>query len=212
MKGIAIDFEGIDGAGKSYTLEHLKKYYEELGKEVVVVPSISTSDFKNSFDPKWYDIYNSNNRYVQYLAYEVNNYYKNIKPQVEEGKIVLVDRYIPSCYAYNELPNDRFNTFMVDFMQLLCRRFFIPDVTFIFDVSNDVIVDRFERFRKHEDKPDLTFTDKVRERYNKFILEYSKPNGVWNVFKINGSRPIEEIVKEMVQIVEVITTDMEVQL
>ncbi len=196
-----VDFEGIDGAGKSYALDHLRKHYEEKEIPVVVVSSISVHEFIDAHDPKWYDITNDTTRFATYLTYQLNNYYKNIKPHIRK-KVILIDRYIPSCFAYNRLYEDfdpEFQPLVFELINLMLTKFFIPDVTFLFDVDNNYLLERFKLYRKHEKLPDLKFTQAVREGYQLFTQTYDKQ---WDIKLMDGSKDINIIVQEMLRAID----------
>ena len=77
-------FEGLDGAGKTYALDHLKHYYEERDILVHVVDSIPFDKFMKSHDSDWFDLSSTNTKYVEFLSWQVNNYYKNILPYLHK--------------------------------------------------------------------------------------------------------------------------------
>jgi len=199
-----INFEGADGCGKSYALEHLKKYYEINNIPVTYVKSVPYHDFINAHSKEWYDMTNDNIRYMEYLAYEVNNYYKNILPNLGTS-VILIDRYLPSCYAYNSQTNldSTYKGVLSKVMDTLCANFFKPNVTFIFDVTDDVLIERFKVFRQHEELPNLDFVDKLRKKY----LEFKQIYGNWNIHFVNGNQPIESIIIEMLGYIEGVKYD-----
>jgi thymidylate kinase len=202
-----IGFEGVDGAGKDFAIKLLKTHFEQQGVPVVVAESIPYEFFVDkAHSSQWYNLHNVNIRYMQFLAYEVNNYYKNIQPF--EGKaVVLVNRFIPSCFAYNSLePITGFTDAMKDMMRVLCEEFYKPDVTFWFDVPNEVLLDRFARTRQHEKTPDLTFVDKVRAQYGLFQEKY----GIrYSMIKIDGTMTAERTLNEMLQIIDSIINELD---
>ena len=132
-------FEGLDGAGKTYALNHLKKYYEERDIPVHTVDSIPFDKFMKSHDPEWFDLSKPNTKYVEFLSWQVNNYYKNIVPHLHK-KVILIDRFTPSCFAYNDIEGDTYGTFFYQIMDTYLKYFFIPSVTFFIDVPDHVIV------------------------------------------------------------------------
>jgi len=161
-------FEGLDGAGKTYALEHLKKYYESKGESVHVVDSIPYPTFLDSHNPEWFDLTHPNTRYVEYLAWQVNNFYKNIEPHLGKS-IILIDRYIPSCFAYNSLRDDKNFAAFQDIMTAMLTKFFRPDVTFLFDVPNEVLAERHKITSQPDKMTDFTFIELVRSKYRDFV-------------------------------------------
>jgi thymidylate kinase len=187
-------FEGLDGAGKTYALEHLKGYYEKQGESVHVVDSIPYHVFLESHDRIWFDLTNTNTRYMEYLSWQVNNFYKNILPYL--GKcIILIDRYTPSCYAYNTLQEDLYSCALHKTMHTLLSEFFVPDITFLFDVPNEILAHRHSIVEQPKNLINLDFIEKVRERYRALIAMYSPEQ--WLIVHTDGNQPINNTVKFM---------------
>lgn len=192
-------FEGLDGAGKTYALDHLKKYYENQGESVHVVDSIPYHTFLESHNTEWFDLSHPNTRYVEYLAWQVNNFYKNIEPHLGKS-VILIDRYIPSCYAYNSLRDDRHFPAFQDIMTTMLSKFFRPDVTFLFDVPNEVLVERHKVTDQPEKMTDFSFIELVRGKYREFANSYHPDK--WFVVNTDGSRPIDYTLNFMLAIID----------
>lgn len=197
MKPVIL-FEGLDGAGKTYALNHLKEFYEAKGETVHIVDSIPYHTFLESHDKNWFDLTNASTRYFEYMAWQVNNYYKNIKPFIGED-IILIDRFLPSCFAYNSVDRDRFSMLFMSVMDSLMRGFFTPNFTFLFDVSDDVLKERHAQTAQPEKMTDFDFINVVRTEYQRFISLYGAQ---WKVHQIDGSQPIEDILNEMINVVK----------
>lgn len=191
-------FEGLDGAGKTYALNHLKEFYEKQGELVHVVDSIPYHVFLESHDKSWFDLKNTNTRYFEYIAWQVNNYYKNIKPFLGK-EIILIDRFLPSCFAYNNVDVDKFSFLFLNIMDSMMRGFFTPTVTFLFDVSNAVLTERHKRTEQPEKMTNLDFINTVRGEYDRFKTVYGSN---WNVHSVAGDAPIEQILNYIVNIVD----------
>jgi thymidylate kinase len=191
-------FEGLDGAGKTYALRHLKEFYELQGENVHVVDSLPYETFLNSHNKAWFDLHNANTRYVEYMAWQVNNYYKFIKPHLGRS-VILIDRFLPSCFAYNAVEMDQYSFTYLQIMDILLRNFFKPDVTFLFDVPDSVlaarhgVTDQPEKMKNHE------FISLVRSEYDRFIHVYGS---LWNVKRVDGSQPIDHILRRMIEDIE----------
>lgn len=191
-------FEGIDGSGKTYALMHLKEYYEKLGEKVHLVDSIPYHTFLDSHDKTWFDLTNRNTRYMEYISWQVNNYYKNIKPFLGK-EIILIDRFLPSCYAYNSLDNDQYTMLFMFVMGQMLQQFFIPSLTFLFDVSDKVLLERYKVTEQPEAMKNLNFTNAVRGEYDRFVKTFGKQ---YHVHKIDGNQPIERTLVQMLNLIE----------
>ena len=191
-------FEGLDGSGKTYALNHLKEFYEKKGERVRVVDSIPYHAFLESHDKNWFDLTSNNTRYFEYMAWQVNNYYKNIKPFLGQ-EIILIDRFMPSCFAYNSLDMDKFSFLFLNTMDSMMRGFFIPTVTFLFDVPNNILEERHQKTSQPEKMTNFDFINIVRSEYGRFQTLYGSQ---WNVKNINGTEPIEHILNYMINVIE----------
>ena len=194
-------FEGLDGAGKTYALNHLKKYYEDREIPVHVVDSIPFDKFMESHNKEWFDLSQQNTKYVEYLSWQVNNYYKNILPYLHE-KVILIDRFTPSCFAYNDIQGDRFSSFFYKIMDTYLKDFFIPSVTFFVDVSDKVILQRHRTSDQPAHMTKIDFIQTVRANYGRFFDLYHT-HGPWiNFFPMDGTKDITKLTEEMVEIVK----------
>jgi len=196
-----IAFEGLDGTGKSFGLNQLKVFYESLEIPVKIVDSIPYNIFKVAHDKQWYSLEHANILYMQYLAYEVNNYYKNIHEDLGK-KVILIDRFIPSCFAYNTINDTTYESALKNIMNVLCTQFFKPDVTFIFEVSNEILFERHKITEQPEMVHNVQYMNLVKSRYELFFQKYKKTEqntSGWNIFMMSGTLKPEVLVQSMIQ-------------
>lgn len=113
-----------------------------------------------------------------------------ILPSLRKDEIVITDRYILSTLAYGGLEVD------INWLKELNKNFIQPDLTFLFKLTPEECIKRiksrgaaFELFEKKEK------LEKIWANYEKLSQEYP------NLHVIDASRPIEEIEKEIVEIV-----------
>lgn len=191
-------FEGIDGAGKTYALSHVKTLLEANQLPVHVVDSIPYETFMRSHDASWFNLNLTNVKYIEYLSWQVNNYYKNIQPFLGNS-IVLIDRYFPSCYAYNDLDvatspysQDGIALVLAQVMDIFCTKFWRPDYTFLFDVQDDILFERHKTTNQPVSMTKLQFINKVRENYKMFEEFFG-----WNIQKVDGNQNIDKIVNHI---------------
>lgn len=185
-------FEGVDGAGKTFAMEKLTEELERKEIPVTIVSSIPYETFIMSHDSDWFDLSITNIKYIEYLSWQVNNYYLNIKDQIRKG-VVLVDRYIPSCYAYNELSDDTYTNVLHDMMSNMAKNFFKPDITFYFEVPDNVLIDRHNKTTQPEKMTNMKYINKVKNRYDEFFSKFP-----YVCKKINGDQDIRLTVTQMV--------------
>ncbi len=195
--GKLIVFEGIDGSGKSTQIELLCQTLKErkIPFYVTMEPSerpigsmirqILTG--KAHADPKVIAALFTADR-LDHLLNEVNG----IARMVEEGMLVLMDRYYFSSYAYQSVdaPMD-----WVIQANALSAQILRPAVNIFLDVDAE---DALERITKNRGKTEL-FEEKerliqVRERY---MEAFEKLKDAERVEMVDGSREKDEIAKDV---------------
>jgi dTMP kinase len=193
MKGKFIVFEGIDGAGLTTQAELLEKYLRNKKYEVVLTKEPTNNliggIIRAALKKEWV----TSNRTLQLLfsADRAHHLEKDIIPALENGKIVISDRYFISTIAYGMIELEK------DWLKALNSKFLLPDIIFIIDVPVEVSIERIKAsrfgFELFEEKKKL---EKIRNNFLELSKEYK------NCFVINGNRSIEEVHKEIVKIVE----------
>ena len=161
QKGLFIVLEGIDGSGKSTQVELLARRLRKKGLEVITLREPTEgrwgqkirelSKKRGSITPeKELDLFIKDRR---------ENVLKNIKPALEAGQTVILDRYFYSTLAYQGargIPLEKIKRRHQSFI-------LIPDLVFIIDVPVTVglkrIKDRPVIYRLFEEK---SYLQKVR--------------------------------------------------
>lgn len=105
MNGIFINFEGIEAAGKSSQISRIKDYLDSIGVKSLVTREPGGTPFaemirdltkRHDVDEEVYPM----TEVLLFYASRFQHYTKVIKPALEEGKVVLCDRFAPSTLAY----------------------------------------------------------------------------------------------------------------
>jgi dTMP kinase len=140
-RGFFITFEGLEGAGKSTQIKLLQKHLISRGFSTVVTREPGGTYIGDEIRDILLDIDNKDIDYkveaFLYAASRAQLISKIIKPALEDGKIVLSDRYIDSSLAYQGygrgLPIDlilEFNEWGTDALQ--------SDLTFLLRLPAEV--------------------------------------------------------------------------
>jgi thymidylate kinase len=193
MKGKFIVFEGIDGAGLTTQAELLEKYLRSKKYEVVLTKEPTNNLIGGIIRAALKKEWSTSNRTLQLLfsADRAHHLEKEIIPALENGKIVISDRYFISTIAYGMIELEK------DWLKALNSKFLLPDIIFIIDVPVEVSIERIKAsrfgFELFEERKKL---EKIRNNFLELSKEYK------NCFVINGNRSIEKVHKEIVKIVE----------
>uniref|UniRef100_UPI0004A372A0 dTMP kinase n=1 Tax=Thermoanaerobacter sp. A7A TaxID=1350366 RepID=UPI0004A372A0 len=102
MRGKFISFEGIDGCGKTTQIKFLKEYLLKQGYNILVLREPGGT----KVGEKVRDILLDKNNFISpvtemllYASSRAQLVEEKILPAIEEGKIVLLDRFVDSSYV-----------------------------------------------------------------------------------------------------------------
>ena len=194
MKGIFITFEGIDGCGKSTQCEMLKEYLKENNKDFIFVREPGGTVIGERIREILLDKKNSQmTARTELLLFEAARAQitdEVIKPALEEGKIVLCDRFFDSSSAYQGMARGMGMDFVAG-LNMAATGGLKPDVTFFFDISAEEALERRDKRGEASDRIELAglkFQEDVRRGY----IELAKDSD-GRVITIDATKGIDEI-------------------
>lgn len=104
MRGLFLTFEGIDGCGKSTQIERAASFLKEQGIACILTREPGGSAISEQIRTLLLDPFNKNMRpqteALLYAASRVQHLEETILPALEQGKVVLCDRFLDSSVAY----------------------------------------------------------------------------------------------------------------
>ena len=104
MKGLFITFEGNDGSGKSSVIEAIKLELEKRGYDIVYSREPGGSKIAEKIREVILDKDNmgmdDKTESLLYAASRREHIMKTILPALNDGKIILCDRFLDSSLAY----------------------------------------------------------------------------------------------------------------
>lgn len=203
MKGIFITFEGIEGSGKSTVAGRIVKRFREAGYPTVMTrepggTAVSERIREILLDPETGNMH-ARAELLLYLASRAQLVEEVIRPGLDDGMVVMCDRFFDATTAYQgwarglgEDIADRLNSFAVQGV--------IPDLTMLLDLDVEEGFSRGPQRREktgeaRRDRLELeseAFHRKVREGYLR-IAEREK-----RVVVIDASRSLEEVEREII--------------
>lgn len=202
MKGLFITFEGNDGSGKSSAIQEV---YEELIKEnydVILTREPGGSKIAEKIRTIILDTDNlgmdSKTEALLYAASRREHLMKKIIPALNEGKIILSDRYLDSSLVYQGIARGigveeiyNLNKFAIDD--------YLPDLTIMLAVHPEIGMERIKNNRNGFDRLELEKLDFHNMVYNgyKQVAELY-PN---RIVMIDGEKPKEEVLQETKKVV-----------
>ena len=193
MLGKFIVFEGLDGSGISTQSGLLYDYFSKKGKKTVLTKEQTNGLIGGLIKAGLRHEWKTTPLALQLLFAADRSHHldKQINPAINNGKIVICDRYILSTLAFGSLDVD------MQFLKEINSKFPAPDITFILDVLPKICLQRITKSRFHAE----LFEEE--EKFNKIRKAYlSLKNYFPNTFVIDGNRSIEEVHKDIIKIVE----------
>jgi dTMP kinase len=170
MQGLFITFEGVEGAGKSTQIKLLADYLKTEDREVICTREPGGTEsaerirdlLVNGAPEDWSDM----TECLLMNASRAQHLDELIRPALAEGKVVLCDRFMDSTRAYQ---GGAGGIDMVRLMQIehAVVGNTVPDITFIFDLSADVGLER-ARARGGDDRFErkgIAYHERVRAAF-----------------------------------------------
>lgn len=170
--GKFITFEGGEGSGKSTLLENLKSYFDYNNIDYVFTRE--PGGLKLCEDIRQILKYSTEKMSTQtelllFSASRAELVKQFIKPKLEEGKIVLCDRFYDSSRVYQGYANNLDDSEVMAITNFATGGL-VPDITFFLDIDPEVAFKR-KGGRDSGDRIEaksLEYHNKVREGYKKF--------------------------------------------
>lgn len=199
-KGCFITFEGVDGSGKSTQIEKLKSYLEEQGHQVLLTREpggtpISETIRQIILDPKNCEM-TALTEAMLYAASRAQLVAEVIKPAIEQGKIVICDRFVDSSIAYQAYGRNLGEA--VEQINQYAVAGCMPDLTILMRVRPQIGTERIEdREKDRIEMEQQSFHDAVYRGYEELAQ-----NNPQRIVTVDASRSIEEIYDDVIHAVE----------
>ena len=184
--GLLLTFCGLDGCGKTTMLTRLISELENdycLFVTKQPTTAVRESDiFRTYMDSPNHDAYDYRSLSLLAASDRLQHVNKVIEPQMEEGKIVISDRYFYSCLANLRSRGFENDKWIYEIAESVVK----PDVAFFFDVPVETAIKRVRSRPEEKDRYiDIDLQHKLREEY----IEICNVN---NGVLISTEMPIEE--------------------
>lgn len=204
-----ITFEGIEGSGKSSALTSLATYLEKKGFEVRLTREPGGSSLGRMLRHVLLDARNTHlstrAELFLFLADRAQHVKDIILPALEEGEIVLCDRYMDSTFVYQGAGRGM----DVDRLRLLNDHAIggmIPDLTLLFDLPVQMGLSRAARRNQEEDlviaegrfeAESILFHTRVREGYLQLAAEEPE-----RIVRIDATQNPDDVLLQCISAIE----------
>ena len=145
MKGKFLTFEGCEGVGKSKQMKLLKEYLDNNKIDYIVTRepgggSISEQIRKVILDGNNLEMVDECEALL-YAAARIQHINDVIKPNLEQGKLVICDRYIDSSLAYQGVARNLGFDYIKSINRVAVNDF-MPDATIFLNLSPEMAFKR----------------------------------------------------------------------
>ncbi|AKB42442.1 dTMP kinase [Methanosarcina vacuolata] len=196
MRGKLITLEGIDGSGKSTVAEKLKKNPEIKAFNPIFTREPTRGTLTGNAVEK--AIQSDTDQLAElflFTADHAEHLAKLIKPALENGKIVISDRYSDSRYAYQGITLKTHLENPLEWVKDLHRSWtIVPDLTFLFDIRPEISIERCGKRGEQSKFEKLEFLRGVREIFLKLAADDPE-----RFIVIDASHSPEYVEKEVVK-------------
>ena len=165
--GKFITLEGVDGAGKTTHIEFIKNYLSDLNINYVMTREPGGTALGEKLrDILLHDEMNPETETMLMFAARNEHIDKVIRPNLMKGTVVISDRFTDATYAY-QAGGKGVKDEKIDILKKWVQEDLRPDLTFLFDLSVEVSIERLNKTRKLDkfEREDKSFHKKIREKY-----------------------------------------------
>ena len=188
-KGTFICIEGLDGSGKTTQAKLLTK---KLGKSHNAVYTAEPSQDKiGAFIRNSY-LYGEKRlssviEALLFAADRIEHIENEVLPALNQGKLVISDRYLYSSLAYQGAAG-----LSLEWIEKINEHALRPDLAILIDVNPKTAIRRLKPNKSVMEN--IETQQKVRKTYLKFVEK-------GNLTRINGDQPKNEVAKELYAVV-----------
>ncbi len=178
-RGLLIVFEGAEGAGKSTQLRVLAEWLDAHGRRVVTVREPGGSaigdDIRRILLDPTSDIV-PRAEALLFMASRAQLVERTLRPALDDGSIVLVDRFFLSTYAYQGAGRG-INEAELRAANSMATNGLVPDLTLLITLPVEAGLTRALHRGEHDrmERADLAFHERVADAFAAFAtLEWQR--------------------------------------
>lgn len=197
MKGLFITFEGCEGSGKTTLINHIYEKLVNEGKKVYKTREPGGATISEQIRNVILNVENvkmdKRTEALLYAASRRQHLIEVVVPKLEEGYIVLCDRYIDSSLAYQGYAREIGIKEVLD-INLFATSGLLPDKTIYVDVAPEVGLARIKENNRNQNRLDLekmAFHQNVYKGYEEVIKMF--PN---RFIRINGDQDVNKVYQD----------------
>jgi dTMP kinase len=198
--GLFITFEGLDGCGKSTQMELLASGLGALGYVVLMTREPGGTPLGEAvrdilLDPLQFGM-SARAEALLYAAARAHLVEQVVRPALDDGQIVLCDRYIDSSLAYQGYGRG-LGTDNIIGINAWATDCLFPDLTLFLDLDDAVRSTRLAAVPDRLEAEDEAFHQRVAEGYRALLIEHRH-----RIRRVDASGAAEEVQQRVRDAVE----------
>ena len=167
-RGSFIAFEGVEGAGKGTQIELARGFLADLGYDVLVTREPGGTALgerlRDTLLGEKDEGVDARAEALLFAASRAQHVSRVIRPALEEGKVVLCDRYIDSSLAYQGAGRGLGEQDVLS-LSVWATQGLFPDLVVLLNMDPDKGKDRLARDKDRIEEEDLAFHTKVADAF-----------------------------------------------
>ena len=202
MKGLFITFEGCEGSGKTSLINRLVAYLETRGIKVYKTREPGGSKIAEDIRNVILDVNNTNmdsiTEALLYAASRRQHLVEKVIPYVEDGYVVICDRYLDSSLAYQGHARGIGIDKVYD-INVAATNGMMPDLTIYIDLEPSIGLARIQSNNREQNRLDLekmSFHQKVYEGYDIVRKRFSD-----RIKTVDGNQTREKVLEDTINII-----------
>ena len=201
-KGFFITFEGIDGSGKSTQIQKLAKFLEDNGFDIIMTRepggSVGGEEIRNLLLQGEVDRWSAETEILLFTAARRDHLERIILPALQDGKIVICDRFTDSTRMYQGMRGPKLRNLVDKLTEevINCE----PDLTIIIDIDPEISLKRAKSRETAEERFEDFGVD-LQKKMRKGFIDLSKEFNN-RIEVVNGQQSVDDLGKEIFSLVK----------
>ena len=201
-KGYFISFEGIDGSGKSTQIKKLARFLETLDFDVIITRepggSVGGEEIRNLLLQGQVDRWSAETEILLFTAARRDHLERIIFPAIDDGKIVLCDRFTDSTRMYQGMRGPNLRNLVDMLNEKVINR--DPDLTIIIDIDPEISLKRAKSRKTAEERFEdfgVELQMKMRKGFIELAKEFSN-----RIELVNGQQSVDRLSQDICSLVK----------
>lgn len=209
QKGVFITFEGGEGAGKTTVIQSLETALKQEGRDVLSTREPGGSELGAKIRHLLLEQRTPpiccRAELLLFLADRAEHVSAVLLPALEQGKIILCDRFTDSTYAYQGVARGLPSPLLAPLCAFASQDL-TPDLTFYLDIDPEIGLSRVVKARTAKDRIEsetISFHQKLREAFSQIAKDHpqrvttldgtSSPQALFHLAKQKINRLIDDL-------------------